>query len=104
MLSKKSSEQWCVMITGPSNFYSQNIFVARGQTFERLGVHQPSGARNRARKPPNWDIQIYAHISGQITIISKPELRAFWGDSLTKLPFGVTSAKVVTICPDISLN
>ena len=39
--------------------------------------------------------------SGQITIIPKPELRGFWGDSLTKPPFGVTSAEVVIICPDI---
>ena len=38
--------------------------------------------------------------SGQITIIPKPELRGFWRDSLTKLPFGVTSAEVVIICPD----
>ena len=36
--------------------------------------------------------QIY-HRSGQITIIP-------WGDSLTKPPFGVTSAEVVIICPD----
>ena len=35
------------------------------------------------------------HISG---IIPKPELRGFWGDSLTKPPFKVTSAEVVTIC------
>ncbi len=39
-------------------------------------------------------------ISGQITIIPKPELRAFWGDSLTKPPFGVTSAEVAIISPD----
>ena len=38
--------------------------------------------------------------SGQITIIPKPELRAFWGDSLTKPPFGVTSAEVAIICPE----
>ena len=37
--------------------------------------------------------------SGQITIIPKPELRGFWGDSLTKPPFGVTSAEVAIICP-----
>ncbi len=40
--------------------------------------------------------------SGQITIIPKPELRSFWGDSPTKPPFGVTSAEVVIICPDES--
>ena len=38
--------------------------------------------------------------SGQITIIPKPELRGFWGDFLTKPPFGVTSAEVAIICPD----
>ena len=38
--------------------------------------------------------------SGQISIIPKPELRGFWGDSLTKPPFQVTSAEVVIICPD----
>ena len=40
------------------------------------------------------------YILGQITIIPKPELRSFWEDSPTKPPFGVTSAEVVTICPD----
>ena len=37
--------------------------------------------------------------SGQISIIPKPELRGFWGSSLTKPPFRVTSADVVIICP-----
>ena len=36
----------------------------------------------------------------QISIIPKPELRGFWGDSLTKPPFKVTSAEVVIICSD----
>ncbi len=35
--------------------------------------------------------------------LAAPELRAFWGDSLTKPPFGVTSAEVAIICPDIIL-
>ena len=39
-------------------------------------------------------------ISGQITIIPKPELRGFGGYSLTKPPFGMTSAEVAIICPD----
>ena len=34
-------------------------------------------------------------LSGQITIIPKPELRGFGGDSLTKPPFKVTSAEVL---------
>ena len=40
--------------------------------------------------------------SGQITIIPKPELRGFWGDSLTKPPFGVTTRRkqVAIICPE----
>ena len=46
-------------------------------------------------------IWINCILSGQITIIPKPELRSFWGDSPTKPPFGVTSAEVVIICPDI---
>ena len=37
--------------------------------------------------------------SGQITIIPKPELRGFCGDSLARPPFGVTSAEVAIICP-----
>ena len=46
-------------------------------------------------------MQPQSHISGQITIIPRPELRGFWGDSLTKPRFGVTSAEVAIICPDI---
>ena len=37
--------------------------------------------------------------SGQISIIPKPELRGFWGSSLIKPPFRVTSADVVIISP-----
>ena len=50
-----------------------------------------------ALKPPqtSWEI------SGQISIIPKPELRGFGGDSLTKPQFKVTSAEVVIICPEI---
>ena len=39
-------------------------------------------------------------VSGQISIIPKPELRGFWGSSLIKPPFRVTSADVVIICPE----
>ena len=46
-------------------------------------------------------IYIYLGLSGQISIIPKPELRGFWGSSLIKPPFRVTSADVVIICPDI---
>ena len=40
-------------------------------------------------------------LSGQISIIPKPELRGFGGSSLIKPPFRVTSADVVIICPAI---
>ena len=39
--------------------------------------------------------------SGQISIIPRPELRGFWGDSFTKPPFKVTSAEVVILCPGV---
>ena len=39
--------------------------------------------------------------SGQFIINPYPNLRPFWRDSLTKPPFGVTSAEVVINCPDI---
>ena len=42
--------------------------------------------------------------SGQISIIPKPELRGFWGSSLIKPPFRVTSADVVIICPETSYS
>ena len=38
--------------------------------------------------------------SGQISIIPNPELRGFWGSSLIKPPFRVTSADVVIFCLD----
>ena len=47
-------------------------------------------------------VYMYMHnVSGQITIFPKPELRGFWGSSLIKPPFRVTSADVVIICPDV---
>ena len=45
-----------------------------------------------------------ANEGGQITIIPKPELRGFFGDSHTKPPFKVTSAEVAIICPDEGLG
>ena len=50
---------------------------------------------------PALNIGHFWYLSGQITIIPKPQLRGFGGDSLTKPPFGVTSAEVVIICPDL---
>ena len=44
---------------------------------------------------------MFQMFSGQISIIPKPELRGFWGSSLIKPPFRVTSADVVIICPDV---
>ena len=40
-------------------------------------------------------------MSGQFSIIPKPEVRGFLRDSLTKAQFEVTSAEVVIICPDM---
>ena len=59
---------------------------------KRVGYHYKSRSNT---------ICTYLYISGQISIIPKPELRGFWGSSLTKPPFRVTSADVVIICPDI---
>ena len=60
-----------------------------------LGMSGRSSARcSRSGSCQNWAQ------SGQIPIIPKPELRGFWGDSLTKPPFGVTSAEVAIICPE----
>ena len=53
--------------------------------------------------PPAQDA-IVANEGGQITIIPKPELRGFFGDSHTKPPFKVTSAEVAIICPDEGLG
>ena len=54
-------------------------------------------------EPENTPLEKEKHqTTGQISIIPKPELRGFWGDSLTKPPFGVTSADVVIICPETS--
>ena len=47
------------------------------------------------------------HRSGQISTSPKPELGEYWGDSLTKPPFKVTSAevalKLLTIDPDVEV-
>ena len=45
------------------------------------------------------------YVSGQITIIPKPRLRAFWGHFPYFSPhYGVTSAEVVIIWPDVHLS
>jgi len=48
------------------------------------------------------------HRSGPSSTIPKPELRGYWGDSLTKPPFKVTSAEVAlklpTIDPDVEVH
>ena len=48
----------------------------------------------------NGLFHLITYKSGQISIIPKPELRGFWGSSLIKPPFRVTSADVVIICPN----
>ncbi len=57
-----------------------------------MNIHVRDSA---ARKQQNSNMK-----ESQEIIFLKPELRGFWGDSLTKPPFGVTSAEVVIICPD----
>ena len=49
----------------------------------------------------NLDFQAIHIWPGQISIVPKPELKGFWGSSLIKPPFRVTSAEVVIICPDM---
>ena len=60
-----------------------------------LVKQQPLLIGTKSRTSPTYSI------SGQNTIIPKPELRGFWVDSLTKPPFMVTSAEVVVIWPGI---
>ncbi len=48
----------------------------------------------------NWEEKdLVVVFSVQITVIPKPEFRAFGGNSLTKPPFGVTPAGAATIYP-----
>ena len=51
------------------------------------------------RRLSPWMAASLKMVSGQISIIPKPELRGFWGSSLIRPPFRVTSADVVIICP-----
>ena len=51
----------------------------------------------------NHSFMVQWKMSGQISIIPKPELRGFGGSSLIKPPFRVTSADVVIICPEMSM-
>ena len=62
-------------------------------------IRDVSAAWLQSSQQLGWNV--YVDISGQISIVPKPELRGFGGDSLTKPPFKVTSAEVVIICPDI---
>ena len=69
----------------------------------RLAHSSGSGSRLQGlHNSQTKAINIYlVYLSGQISIIPKPELRGFWGSSLIKPPFRVTSADVVIICPDL---
>ena len=76
-----------IWFPGPSWYSKQQSF---------LHVFQLDDEANHWKSPfpsvkQNW---------ANCPIIPKPEFRAFWGDSLTKPPFGVTSAEVVIICPE----
>lgn len=55
------------------------------------------------RQLVNWTVlkymNIYWFISGQITMVPKPELRAFWWIPFLPPSFAVTSASVALICP-----
>ena len=74
--------------------WQQNCINGRSHEILIGSWRDPHGS---LRSPCNW---VGFHpLTGQISIIPKPELRGFWGDSLTKPPFKVTS--VVIICPDI---
>ena len=84
---------------------SRTFFILHELTkvsFDSTGIGQQSfiehnrTPKKKSRVKTGW----FHIISGQTTIIPKPELRGFWGDSLTKPPFGVTSAEVAIICPE----
>ena len=73
--------------------------------------HMVTSIFGYAKKKPNIQVKhiqlnllfsphLQLHYTGQISIIPKPELRGFWGSSIIKPPFRVTSADVVIICPD----
>ena len=79
----------------------QTIFAKKNPTIQpqtrkrAISQHQPTS--NTITYQEN---NIPQNESGQISIIPKPELKGFWGSSLIKPPFRVTSADVVIICPD----
>ena len=80
--------------------YPKTAFI--GEDSSILGTNEMFCCHLRCERiprPNEWE----KDISGQISIIPKPELRGFWGSSLIKPPFRVTSADVVIICPDIFL-
>ncbi len=68
--------------------------------FPNPQIREDGRRSGRALNKKSWQIglmdtvgsEIRLNSSGQISIIPKPELRGFWGDSLTKPPFKVTSA------------
>ena len=68
----------------------------------RFDVGKPTREEAFIANPPNrGENKKSLKSSGQISIIPKPELRGFWGSSLIKPPFRVTSADVAIICPEI---
>ena len=56
------------------------------------GIPEASGG-DSGGQAAGYVITFLLIYSGQITIIPKPELRGFWGDSLTKPPFKVTNRR-----------
>ena len=59
------------------------------------------GKQNQPKNQTTSKTPQQMHLSGQITIIPKPELRGFYGDPITKPQSKVTSAEVAIICPDL---
>ena len=85
----------------PHNQYC-NLFVYIVQTrifgpMKRVSSNLHTEVFNTCSKSILWCWSIL-HISSQSTKIPKPEVRGFWANSLTKPPFGVTSAEVAIIC------
>ena len=87
------------------NTYIYPYYIIISQVFPTMVVHVPHHFPKHLIRQiqASYDIQLlfryfyWILISEQIGIIPKPELRGFWGDSLTKPPFKVTSAEVVII-------
>ena len=77
-----------------------NALEARALCSRAFANCLASAGSSILKHPKSSKLCVCVFLSGQINIIPKPELRVFWGSSLIKPPFRVTSADVVIICPD----